>query len=189
MPRSITGAAIVTTTASPVTQLTSLCTDSTYAAFQGNGVASLHEDLCSSCCLGHDSLCAFGVYQTRKADAIAGRKKPNLRNTRGVTIGDLLDDVLEHVAHHKDIRNYNSRAEIVREGLGTEAAADLLPTDLRRWLDKQCKSAATFNRYKSLISLAYKVGAQNNKVLVNSARMVMHRKEPVGRIRYRRSSP
>jgi integrase len=127
---------------------------------------------------------AITLYQTRKADAAAGRKLPNLRSTRGVTVGELLDDVLEHVAHHKDLRNYKSRAEIIRAGIGDEVAADLLPTELRRWLDQQCSTAATFNRYKSLISLAYKVGGSNNKVTVNPARMVLHRKEPVGRVRY-----
>lgn len=99
-------------------------------------------------------------------------------------MGDLLDDVLEHVAHHKDLRNYKSRAEIIRAGMGKEIAADLLPTDLRRWLEQQCSTAATFNRCKSLISLAYKVGGSNNKVLVNPARKVLHRKEPMGRVRY-----
>lgn len=92
--------------------------------------------------------------------------------------------VLEHVVHHKDIRNYSSRAKIIRKGLGAENAADLLPSELRRWLDEQCTIPATFNRYKSLISLAYKVGASNNKVTVNPARMVMHRTEPTGRQRY-----
>ena len=70
---------------------------------------------------------AIMLYQTRKADAIAGRKMPGLRNTRGVTISDLLDDMLEYVAHQKDLRNYKSRAEIVRAGIGDVVAADLLP--------------------------------------------------------------
>lgn len=127
---------------------------------------------------------AIDLYRDRKADAAAGRKLPQLRGTAGVTVGDLLDDLLEHVAHHKDIRSYKSRGEIVRAALGKEVAADLLPTDLRRWLNEQCNTPATFNRYKSLISLAYKVGASNNKVTVNPARMVLHRKEPAGRKRY-----
>jgi hypothetical protein len=43
-------------------------------------------------------------------------------------------------------------------------------------LNTQCKTPATSNRYKALISLAYKVGGEAGKVMVNPARMVMHRK-------------
>jgi len=127
---------------------------------------------------------ALALYQKRKADAAEGRKLPKLRNSPDVTIGDLLDDALEHVAHHKDLRNYKSRAEIVRAALGDLVAADLTPQDLKKWLGKQCKTAATSNRYKALISLAYKVGCENGRVEVNPARMVLHRKEPGGRCRF-----
>lgn len=127
---------------------------------------------------------AIDLYRKRKADAMAGRKLQSLRNTQGVTVGDLLDDVPEHVAHHKDLRNYKSRAEIVRAGLSQKVAADLTPQDLSRWLSRQCKSAGTYNRYKALISLAYEVGASKNKVVVNPARLALHRREPEGRKRY-----
>src|ERR1035438_3477849 len=45
---------------------------------------------------------AIALYQTRKADATAGRKLPTLRNTRGVTVSDLIDLALEATANHKD---------------------------------------------------------------------------------------
>jgi integrase len=127
---------------------------------------------------------AIKLYQTRKADATAGRKMPTLRNTRGITVGDLLDDALEYAAHHKDFQNYKSRAEIVRGTLGDIAATDLTPLDLKRWLNAHCKTPATANRYKSLVSLAYRVGGEAGKVTVNPARMVFHRPEPAGRKRY-----
>jgi len=44
---------------------------------------------------------AIKLYQSRKADVVAGRKLPELRNSKVVTLSELIDDVLEFVAHHK----------------------------------------------------------------------------------------
>ena len=57
---------------------------------------------------------AIKLYQSRKADAAAGRKLPELRKTKVVTVSELIDDALEFVANHKDNRNYKSKAVIVR---------------------------------------------------------------------------
>jgi hypothetical protein len=45
------------------------------------------------------------LYQKRKEDDRAGRKLPELRNTKFVTIAELVDDALEYVVDHKDKRN------------------------------------------------------------------------------------
>lgn len=127
---------------------------------------------------------AIDLYYTRKADAIAGRKLPQLRNTKSVTLSDLIDDVLEYVADHKDNRNYVSKAAIVREALGNLTAADITPQEIDRWLRSHCKTAATSNRYKAFISLCYREGLSNGKVTVNPARLVRRRKESVGRLRF-----
>jgi integrase len=96
----------------------------------------------------------------------------------------LIDDALEFVAHHKDRRNYISKAAIVRQDLGSKAAADLTPQELERWLRSHCKSAATSNRYKAFVSLCYREGMRSGKVNVNPARLVRQRKEGVGRLRF-----
>ena len=127
---------------------------------------------------------AIKLYQTRKADATAGRKLPTLRNTRGVTVSDLIDLALEATANHKDKRNYISKAAIVREALGDSPAAELKPQEVEQWLKSRCKSAATANRYKAFISLCYRQGERNGKVTSNPARLVQQQKESVGRIRY-----
>ena len=119
---------------------------------------------------------AIDLYRVRKADATVGRKLPALRNTRTVTISELIDDALEFVAHHKDRRNYISKAAIVRKDLGSKAAADLTPQELERWLRSHCKSAATSNRYKAFVSLCYREGMRNGKVNVNPARLVRNGK-------------
>src|ERR1035437_4655193 len=101
---------------------------------------------------------AIALYQTRKADATAGRKLPPLRHTRKVTVSDLIDLALEATANHKDRRNYISKAAIVREALGAQPAAEVKPQEVEQWLKSRAKSAATANRYKAFISLCYQIG-------------------------------
>jgi hypothetical protein len=62
---------------------------------------------------------AIKLYQPRKADVVAGRKLPELRNSKVVTLSELIDDVPEFVAHHKDNRSYESKGEIVRKAQPT----------------------------------------------------------------------
>jgi len=127
---------------------------------------------------------AIKLYQSRKADSVAGRKLPELRNSKVVTLSELIDDALEFVAHHKDNRSYKSKGEIVRKALGSKPAADLTPQELERWLRTRCKTPGTANRYKAFISLCYREGVRNGKVTVNPARLVRQRKEGTGRLRF-----
>ena len=60
---------------------------------------------------------AIELYQSRKTDVRRGIKLPELRNAKAVTLSTLIDDLLEFVAHHKDKRNYVSKAAIVRKSL------------------------------------------------------------------------
>src|SRR6201996_3789272 len=127
---------------------------------------------------------AIKLYQSRKADAVAGRKLPELRNSKVVTLAELIDDALEFVAHHKDNRSYKSKAAIVTAALGSRPAAELTPQELERWLRGHSKTPATSNRYKAFISLCYREGIRNGKVTVNPARLVRQRKEGAGRLRF-----
>lgn len=127
---------------------------------------------------------AIKLYQVRKADATAGRKLPVLRNSKVVTVSDLVDLALEATANHKDKRNYISKAEIVREALGSRPAAEVSPHELEEWLRSRCKSAATANRYKAFVSLCFRQGERNGKVSGNPARLVQQQKETTGRLRY-----
>ena len=58
---------------------------------------------------------AIRLYQSRKADATAGRKLPELRDSKVLRFSELIDDALEFVVDHKDRRSYVSKAEIVRK--------------------------------------------------------------------------
>jgi integrase len=96
----------------------------------------------------------------------------------------LIDDALEFVVHHKDLRNYVSKAAIFRKAMGSVDAADVKPQALERWLRRHCKTAATSNRYKAFISLCFREGIRNGKVGSSPARLVGQRKESAGRLRF-----
>jgi site-specific recombinase XerD len=128
---------------------------------------------------------AIDLYQTRKTDARRGVKLPEkLRNSKVITLSALLDDLLEFVAHHKDKRNYVSKAEIIRADIGSRPAASITPKELLKWLNNHCKSAATFNRYKAFFGLCYRVAEDNGKVDKNPARKFRPRLEDNSRLRY-----
>ena len=103
---------------------------------------------------------AIKLYQSRKADIIAGRKLPELKDTKALRFSELIDDALEYVADHKDVRSYVSKAGIVREALGARPANELTPQEIERWLRSRCKTPATANRYKAFISLLSRRGSQ-----------------------------
>jgi integrase len=124
------------------------------------------------------------LYQKRKADDRDGKKLPTLRNTRFITIGELIDDVLVYVEDHKSRRDYKIKAAIVKKELGALSASNFKPNELSKWLRKHTKTAATHNRYKAFFSLIYRVGNENEKVDVNPATKVRLRKEANGRMRY-----
>jgi integrase len=127
---------------------------------------------------------ALKLYGIRRANATLGRKLPELRAVEPVTLSELIDDVLEFAMHHKDYRNYVSKAGIVRRKFGSMVASEINPQEIERWLRSRCKSAATWNRYRAFLSLCYRRGLKHGKVGSNPAREVDHRKEPEGRARY-----
>jgi integrase len=77
-----------------------------------------------------------------------------------------------------------SRAAILLEPFGSRKAEDITPQEIDQWLTKHCGTNATANRYRSYISLAYRLGMVNGKVASNPARLVRLRKEDNARLRY-----
>jgi integrase len=127
---------------------------------------------------------AIDLYKIRKAAILTGRKLPDLKNGK-VTLSALIDDALEYARTHASrARDYQGKAEIVRGALGTRIASSITPQDIHGWLSKQCKTPATYNRYKAFLSLVYKQAMINGKADSNPARLVRQRKEPVGRLRF-----
>lgn len=111
----------------------------------------------------------------------------------GVTVAELCDDLKDYIAAHptqyKDQVNPPKRLDRIKEGLGDLHAAALKPREVEAWLDsltnghtqkleKKGKplSDATVNRYRVMLSAAYKRGIKNEKVTDNPVRGTSQRK-------------
>src|ERR1035437_9930542 len=128
---------------------------------------------------------AVALYQKRKADSRRKLKLPELVPGNVVTFGHLSAMAVEHAQTHlRTSRDYVTRDVILSAPFGSRNAADITPQEIDQWLTKHCGTNATANRYRSYISLAYRLGMENGKVTVNPARLVRLRTENNARRRY-----
>jgi integrase len=128
---------------------------------------------------------ALALYQKRKADARRKLKLPELVPGNVVTFGHLSAMAVEHARTHlRTSRDYVTRHAILSEPFGSRRADSITPQEIDQYLFKHCKTSATANRYRSYISLAYRLGMENDKVQSNPARLVRMRKEQNARLRY-----
>jgi hypothetical protein len=58
----------------------------------------------------NNPFCASCLLNTYDGEVSAGRKLPELRNSKVVTLSELIDDVLEFVAHHRTIGATHAKA-------------------------------------------------------------------------------
>lgn len=76
----------------------------------------------------------------------------------------------------------------LKEWFGNRPAEALAPLEIEDTLCKvataECWAASTFNHYRSLVSLAYRLAIRNRKTTVNPARSVSRRREDNSRVRY-----
>jgi hypothetical protein len=126
---------------------------------------------------------AIIAYADRKAKIRAGE---NLRS-KGVTFGEIAKDAEAWYAlkKKKDIRNVTGRMKFLVKEFGEQPANKIAITQIDFWIGNHKKwSAGTCNRYKALMSKTYKLALAVGKVSSNPARLVEHRPESEGRIRW-----
>ncbi|HZL29175.1 MAG TPA: site-specific integrase [Acidobacteriaceae bacterium] len=127
---------------------------------------------------------AIALYTKRRADYRAGIKMPQLKRSR-VTVGELIDLALDFARENgRLMRNYKGTAELLRADLGKRPAEDVRPADIADWIRKRDVTPATFNRYRSFLSVCYREGQRNGKVTSNPARLLASKREPRGRDRF-----
>lgn len=128
---------------------------------------------------------AITLYRKRKTEVLQGRKLPETLRAKAVTFSDLAKDALEYSKANKiSHRDDSSRMKPLEEAFGSRAADSITPQEIERYLLKQTRTPATFNRYRALLSLVYKQGIANGKVSANPARLVRQRKENNARVRF-----
>ncbi len=120
----------------------------------------------------------------RKADKLRGIKLPEKLRTRRVQFGELIADCEVYVKANNAASKYDVyRLGRLKEQFGNRLA-ELPIEDLRKWMSEQTWKPATANRYKSLLSLIYRLGLEHVKVKASPAKLLKHQREDNGRIRF-----
>lgn len=128
---------------------------------------------------------AIALYQKRKTDSRRKLKLPELFPGDVVTFRHLSSMAVEHAKTRlRTSRDYVTRDVILSKPFGSRRADSITPQEIDQWLTKHCGTNATANRYRSYMSLAYRLGMENGKVTVNPARLVRLRTENNARLRY-----
>jgi integrase len=132
---------------------------------------------------------AIKLYGKRKQQVLEGKKLPEIFRKASVNFSQLLDDALAYSKGNK--RSYKTdvpRFARLKEWFGSCPAEELTPKEiegsLARGADKEKWAPSTFNHYRSLVSLSYRLGILNQKVTSNPARSVTHRREDNNRVRF-----
>ena len=132
---------------------------------------------------------AIKLYGKRKQQVLEGKKLPEIFRKPSVDFAQLADDALAYSRRNK--RSYKTdvpRFASLKEWFGSHAAEELSPKEIEHRLAKVAENEqwapSTFNHYRSLLSLSYRLGILNRKVTCNPARSVTHRREDNNRVRF-----
>jgi integrase len=132
---------------------------------------------------------AIKLYGKRKQQVLEGKKLPEIFRQRSVNFNQLLDDALAYSKRNK--RSYKTEVPHcarLKEWFGFHPAEELTPKEiemvLARAAERERWAPSTFNHYRSLMSLSYRLGILNRKTTSNPARSVTHRRENNNRVRF-----
>jgi len=127
---------------------------------------------------------AIDLRVKRKAEVLRGRKLPERLRTRKVLFLELAEDAEKYVKANNLGHEVDAlRIGRLKEEFGNQTA-EIPIEDFRKWFDSQEWSAGTYNRYRTVLSLVYRLGKENKKVSSNPAHLLKHRKEADGRVRF-----
>lgn len=135
---------------------------------------------------------AFGLAQKvldkRRGEAVTGKKLPEQLRPKYVSFVELADDAVSYVkGKYSRPADDVARLELLKEHF-PGAADSIKPKDIKRVLDtlteKNKWSASTRNHHHNLISVAFRLGIESEKVEINPARAVRRQKEDNNRVRF-----
>jgi integrase len=113
------------------------------------------------------------------------RKLPENFRAESVLFSEIADNALAWAKTHK--LSYGDdviRMKRILEAFKSRPAESISSQDIEKWFAEQTWKPATFNRYKALFSLVYRLAISAGKVKVNPARAVKTRTENNGRTRF-----
>jgi integrase len=127
---------------------------------------------------------AVKLYQKRKTEVMEGKKLPEQLRKRFVRFSEIADDALEYCKANNQGHRFDAyRIGRLKQEFGSHGA-EVPIEDLRRWFSGQDWKPGTFNRYKSTLSLTYRLAIENGKTATNPARLLKRKREDNGRARF-----
>ena len=128
---------------------------------------------------------ATKLLHKRKAAVLEGKKLPENLRQRPVTFDEIADEALAYSRLHKrSHRDDEYRMVALKDWFGSRPADSIKPQDIEAEFAKQVWSGATCNRYRSLISMIYRVAINNDRLKENPVRKLKKRRESPGRVRF-----
>jgi site-specific recombinase XerD len=132
---------------------------------------------------------AIKLYGKRKQQALEGKKLPEKLRQPLITFAQISADALAYSKRNK--RSYRTdvpRFARLKKWFGSSVADQITPREIENRLASVASSekwaASTYNHYRSLMSLTYRLGILNRKATTNPARSVPHRREDNSRVRF-----
>jgi site-specific recombinase XerD len=121
----------------------------------------------------------------RKAAVLEGRKLPENLRQKPVSFAEIADEALAYSRLHKrSYRDDEYRMIVLKDWFGYRSADSIKTQDIEAEFAKQKWSGATCNRYRSLLSMIYRVAIQNDRLKENPIRKLKKRRESPGRVRF-----
>jgi integrase len=125
------------------------------------------------------------LYLKRKADVLAGRKLPENFRATAPLFAELAASALEYSASRKKTyRDDEIRMERILTHLRDRRADEITPQELERVLNTLTKTPATFNRYRALLSLTFRLAVDNRVIPYSPVRAVKQKRENNARDRF-----
>jgi hypothetical protein len=111
-------------------------------------------------------------------------KLPHKLRARLIKFSEIAEDALRYCK----AKNQGHQFDTYRHGLLNEEFgnrnAEIPIEDLRGWFDQQDWEPGTYNRYKSTLSLTYRLAIENGKANSNPAKALKRKREDNGRVRF-----
>lgn len=124
------------------------------------------------------------LYRKRKQQALEGRKLPEKLRQVPVLFREIAQDALGYSDQHKrSARADRCRMGKLFEWFSDRVAETITPPEIEDRFQSEKWSSATWNRYRSLLSLTYRLAIRAGKLRDNPARLVRH-KTKSGRVRF-----
>ena len=132
---------------------------------------------------------AIKLYGKRKQQALEGKKLPEMLRQPLITFEQIANDALAYSKRNKrSYRTDKPRFARLKKWFGSCAADEITPKEIENRLARVALdekwAASTFNHYRSLMSLTYRLAILNRKAATNPARSVPHRTEHNSRVRF-----